>query len=823
MIWRFMTPRRESRASGVAFLAAAATLFTQILVHRMVSAKLLNNYAFLVISLTMLGFALSGVLLTRVQPWFTARRNEAMSLCAAAFAVTLLGAAALFYHADTASSLDEDRVLYLATVFRRLPLALPLAVPFVPCGLMLGALLSDRSLSTRRIYAFDLAGSAAGALLVIPAVGSFGVEPSLLAGAFVLAAGTWILLPPHGGLARGALVSALLLLVAAGAARDRVFDMRYPKGSFLALAKAGEDGMALEYVAWDPVARIEMTRIPPPDPATNPYPSLIGPNREFHSRFERVLTQNNFAFTYAVRYDGRQETLRGIEETLYAAAYQAAAPHPRVAIIGVGGGFDVLTALRFEAARITAVEVNAATVALFEGAYADYFRAWVRDPRVQIIHDEGRHHLASSPERFDVLQLSGVDSYSGTPGAAHVFSESYLYTTEAMDLYLSRLAEGGILNMMRLEHHPPREMLRALATAVEALRRAGSPHPWRHIVVVTATNGAFTALLVKKTPFTGTEEEALARWAARSPYFRISASPTSPASTGSVYKHFLSLDDPAKERAFAAAYPFDIAPVTDDRPFFFRHSRWGHLLTDDPAFRRTPPVTELSLLALLVVVGSAAVLCVYLPLRWLLSRRVTVAGKGRYGVFFGCIALGYLAVEIALLQKFGLFLGHPNHALSVVLAALLLSTGLGALSSRSIVAALGGLRFVTYAIALVILLEYFLVYPRLAGWLTLPFPVRTLLTVVWVAPFGLLLGTFVPSALDQVKSAGAEFAPWAWGVNGVFSVLAPILAIAVSMTWGMNALLLGAIPVYLLAAMVLPAPAKEDAALVSEAAPAATA
>jgi spermidine synthase len=157
-----------------------------------------------------------------------------------------------------------------------------------------------------------------------------------------------------------------------------------------------------------------------------------------------VVTQNNNAFTYAPEYDGDPAALRGLEETVYAAAYPASSvPKPRVLVVGVGGGMDVLTALRFDAASVTGVEVNGATLEILRRTYRGHFRGWVDDPRVRLVHEEGRHLLASQPDLYDVIQLSGVDSVSGTPGAAHVFSESYLYTAEALDLYLSRLAPGA--------------------------------------------------------------------------------------------------------------------------------------------------------------------------------------------------------------------------------------------------------------------------------------------------------------------------------------------------------------------------------------------
>src|SRR4029079_8826348 len=146
-----------------------------------------------------------------------------------------------------------------------------------------------------------------------------------------------------------------------------------------------------------------------------------------------------------------------------------------------------------------------------------------------------------------------------------------------------------------------------------------------------------------------------------------------------------------------------------------------------------------------------------------------------------------------------LFLGHPNYALSVVLAVLLLATGLGSLTAGAIVRTLGGqLRFVSYALAAVVLVEHLALLPRLPGLLALPFAARVVVAVLLIGPIGVCLGVFVPTALDRLKPEAPGFAPWAWGINGMFSVLAPLLSVAVSMTWGISALLLSAVPMYLL-------------------------
>ena len=801
----------EGRAGALAFLAAAATLFLQVLAHRIVSAKLLNNYAFVVISLTMLGFAVAGVALSFLRERALARLGDTAIVCASGFAVSALLATAALNGSETAAPYGLPAAAFALAFLRWLPFALLFALPFAFAGFLLGALLAAPDLPTRRIYFLDLLGSAAGAFVVLPVLSALGVESALLLVGGALLMLTTALVRPVSTPARVALALGAATVLGGAVFRDRVFAIHYPDGSILAQTRDPRTGVVLEHVAWDPLARIEVSRIPPPDSNDRLFLPLLGTNHEFLSRFSRMLTQNNYAYTFAVRYDGNPASLVGIEETLYAAAYPPlSVKKPRVVAIGVGGGFDILTALHFGASEITGVEVNGAILGVLRTTYRDYFRPWVEDPRVLLVHDEGRHFLSTTDRRYDVIQLSGVDSYSGTPAAAHVFSENYLYTAEAFDLYLSRLTENGILHVMRLEYRTPREMLRALVTVVAALRRSGIQEPERHVVTLTAVAGNLTSLLVKRTPFTADELGRLTAWAEARKGFAISAAPGRNDPPANPYQQFLVQRDPGRERAFAALYPFDVSPTDDDRPFFFRASRWSHLFSADPLLRGQTPVMEVSLILLFVVVGLAAAVVVVLPLRALPAPAGEKRRLWRYGLYFALTGLGYLAVEVALLQKFGLFLGHPSYALSVVLAFLLLFTGLGSLVSKALVRRLGGVRFVAYALAFVVLIEHLLLLPLLGRLASLPFLARSALVALLVAPIALLLGVFLPTALERLKDEAPTFVPWAWGLNGVFSVLAPILAVSVTMTFGISALLLCALPVYMLAGVCLPEPLALD-------------
>jgi spermidine synthase len=798
----------STAACALAFVTAATTLFCQVLVHRMVSAKLVNNYAFLVISLTMLGFALSGVILTAYRTRVLARFQDSVLVFSTLFAVAIILASWFFYRAHEAAEYSAlGRPAAVVSLLRTFPLALPYTLPFLFLGLILGTLLTAPGLPTRRIYCFDLVGSSLGAILVIPVISSIGVERGVLSSCLALPIASWALFPPRSPLVRWCALGVLLITLGCLLDTDRIFVMRYPVGSMLSDDSGGKGPaeFQVEHVEWDPVARIEVSRTLPPYPNDHAYPCLTGGDPHFLSLFQKAITQNNFAFTYAVNYSGNRDDLKGIEETIYAAAYPAiSVPHPRVLVIGVGGGFDVLNALYFGASHVTGVEVNAATIHILTKAFKDYFKGWVQDPRVTLVNAEGRNYLARSQEVYDVIQLSGVDSYSGTPAAAHVFSENYLYTAEAFDLYLSKLSQDGILNVMRLEYHPPRDMLRALATAVESLRRVGVKRPKDHIAVLSSTLQNFTAILVKRTPFTESETSRLKTWVDSRAYFGLSAGEGAPGAD-TVYQFFLNLQDPARERAFLDNYPFDVHPSRDDWPFFFRTSYWWHLFPSDPKIWGSVPILEYSIIILLGLVSLGVLCCVYVPLWFMGSPRLFEGSRFRYAVYCATIAIGYLAVEVALLQKFGLLLGHPNYALSVVLSSLLFASGAGSLLSANLLRLFRNIRFLTYALAFLIMAEWAFAFPLLPNLgVRLGFAARAAVVWILVSPIGVLLGVFFPTLLETLKSSTPSFVPWAWGINGIFSVLAPIASVGFSTTWGINALLIGSIPFYLLAALSLP-------------------
>ncbi len=293
-------------------------------------------------------------------------------------------------------------------------------------------------------------------------------------------------------------------------------------------------------------------------------------------------------------------------------------------------------------------------------------------------------------------------------------------------------------------------------------------------------------------------------WAATNRFLKVTAAPQWNPPEKNFYQQFLALNDPGAAQAYLEICPFNVVPATDDKPFFFRFSFWSHLWPRSPLIRGTVPALEISLIILGLLIATVALICIWLPLRLMGGTPASPTVRWRFGLVFACTAVGYMAIEIALLQKFGLFLGHPNYALSVVLAVLLLATGIGSLFSSVIVRALSSVKMVSGVLVFCLLLEHLLVLPHLTSWVVLPFAIRVGVVSLLILPLGTLMGTLVPTALESLKSSGlSRYVPWVWGINGIFSVLAPVSSVALSVTSGISVLLLSAIPVYLVAGFAL--------------------
>jgi hypothetical protein len=476
-------------------------------------------------------------------------------------------------------------------------------------------------------------------------------------------------------------------------------------------------------------------------------------------------------------------------------------------VIGPGGGRDVLSALAFGARRVTGVEINPIIVHdVMLGRFREYSGGLYTRPDVSIYVEDGRSFVRRSPQRFDVIQASLVDTWAATAAGAYTLTENSLYTVEAFGEYLDHLTPGGLPTVTRWAV----DGLRLVSLAQEACDRRGLDAT-QHIAVVQ--HGNAINFILKRSPFAPDEVQRLAR-AADELGFTLLYAPGLPApaikdpeqmtNMGTSLADYRALILAPDRKRFLETYRFDVTATTDDRPFFFHNTRG---LSDqlDAAFGRKMLFgSGLSALLSLFIISAALVL-IFIVAPLLMAGEQPRRGWGGWLAYFAALGAGFMLLEVAVLQRFVLLLGHPVYSLTVTLFSLLLGTGLGSLASRRVPASAvkrvtvyalvaAGLVGAAAAAGLEQLVDLAIAWP-LAG--------RIALAAALLVPAGVLLGVGLPGGMRLVDRARPEIVAWGWGMNGAFSVIGATTAIFVAMNWGFSlTLLIGALT-YLAAAGVL--------------------
>ncbi|MBF5040979.1 MULTISPECIES: spermidine synthase [Myxococcaceae] len=792
--------RAGSRHAGI-FLLSCATLLLELGLTRVLSVSLWYHFGFLVISTALLGFGAAGVLLA-LWPWLRERAPlaPALALLSLGFgAVTV----ASFWGLQRVP-FDPFALLVDGRQWAFMPLYyVTIAAPFFCAGLAVALLLTRGGADVNRLYAFDLAGAALGCAAiawVIPRVGGSGTVVVAAGVGFAAAAAF-----ASGG--RGPRTGALAL---AGLTLALVAGVFAPRAeALLPVAVTPNKGwpprVPILATGWNTFSRVDLVEAPA-DPKTGAPSSRI------------------FIIDSGTASTGIDDLRPDVQRAL-----QAHPPEPdpaaadlaflgkrgaRVLVIGSGAGNEVVQGLRAGASSITAVEINPLITAMQTGPRADFWGGLFDQPQVHLVTDEGRSFVRRSTEHYDAILSHHTISNAAVASGALSLAENYVLTLEAFEDYLDHLAPDGTLFFTR----PEAQLGRLLATARELFERRGLGSPAQHLVLWRIVGDArlppgapaFVAgFLLKRSPFTPEELKAIeARATLAAPDGTRGELLYAPdhVQPGSLYQRLLEAPD---VRAVYAAEPAQLAPATDDRPFFNQRSRWSSLgpstLKDlfaqkrgDRLARRlaleNKPVAELTLAALLVQACVVAAVLILLPLvRWQRAG-LRVAGRGALLVYFAGLGLGFIMVEIALLQRFTLFLGQPVYTLAVVLASLLAFTGVGsALAERALVRS-GGDPLRTLRTAIPVLLALLLLTAlatplvfRAALGLDLPW--RVVLSALMVAPLGIALGVPFPTGLREVAARAPELIPWAWGVNGFFTVIGSVAALMLGMGLGFRVVL----------------------------------
>jgi len=768
------------------FAISFAVLLLELLLTRVFSVVMFHHFSFLAVSLAMTGLGLGG-LIVNLRPRLFRRDNidRSVPLLALGFGVSALVAIGVAFH--TAVRLEDT-----AQNWQRVSLVLAASVvPFSFAGLMLAHILAFAGERIPRLYFFDLLGAALACFVMVPLTGWMGAPSALLATAGIgVASGA--VLARRGGMPLVCAVFALVLVVGAGVnVSSRFIDLRFAKG--------GAASPTL-VTRWNSFSRVEV-RGTAADLERTRAPVSWGFSSRLAVRAKELhLLYDADAMTQIVGFDGDPKNVGYLLWDVTSAAHQLKL-HPSVLVIGSGGGRDVLAALAAGSKTVTGVEINDITVGLLQNEFRDYTHGLYSGyPGVTIRNEDGRSFVRRTGDRYDLIQASLVDTWAASSAGAYSLTENSLYTVEAFGDYLDKLTDDGVVSFSRWYATPPTEVARTIALAREALRRRGVTDPRAHIAVVrtdTRRTGrpSLATILVKRSPFTAAEITSLARWS-RDMLFDLTVLPPVTELSGSEPGFdplFASDEDYA---AYAASLSYDISPSTDDCPFFFdRVPLVGWLAyragLPAPTWAASElPLGSRTLLIAIAVTSINAVLLITAPLllRGRRNRHDRIErGHLRWILYFACLGIGYIAVEIVLIQRFHLFLGKPSHALSVVLFSMLSSSAFGALAAQRLGDSLAALAKML-AVAIVAIAGLALAAGPVLAWAGgASEPVRILVAIAMVAPVGFVMGMPFPTGLRRVARLSPALVSWAWAVNGATSVLGSVLAVIVSMTAGFTA------------------------------------
>ncbi len=797
-------------------LTSASVLAYEILLMRLLSIAQWHHYAYMAISMALLGFGAAGSLLFLFFKRIRKNLEE--------WLVGLSGAAAISFSLAFSLSqkmgLDPLQLAWQPAQWLKMFLNyLIMSAPFILAGGIIGIILTGAGQQAHRMYGIDLLGAGCGALAIVPIL-YLGLPWNILSflGYIMILGATWCC-----RFMRNRKAGASMLLISAGIIA--IVYILFPPVPKIHETKALP--MTLSF----PDARIEAIKTGPLSVIHVVGSSLIrhvpgmslnfGLNAKDQSvglPEQKAIFVDGDALSPIAKFTGDLDELEYLDFTSIALPYHVR--HPReVLVVGAGGGSDVLLGLLHHTPKIVALEANKQVADLLLRQFAYFSGHLYSRPDVRLEVREARQFLHSTDKRFDLIQISLLDSFVTSAGGLHSAAESYLYTKEAIELYLSRLTDSGILAITRWLKLPPRDSLRMIATALSALKQMHlSDHPENHLLFIRSWKTS--TILVSKSPFTPDEilratrfcndrsfdfgyyagmkvEQANRYDIQKSPDYFIGAS----ALCGPEAKSFLN------------NYVFDVSTTTDDRPYFSHFFRWDKAVFLFQQLRREwLPIIELGYVFILATLVQAALASavlillplVFLPLIYKGSNRVDSRPKPKEVlgtlVYFWCIGIAFMFLEMALISKYTLLLSHPVYSAAVVLSTVLVFAGCGSLSVRRFQAMGHWFLWIPVAIVSLWVLFHVAAGDRLFNLaLSWPFVRRLALAFLLLSILSFFLGWPFPSGLRVMAKNFPGLVPWAWGINGCASVIGAVLGKSLAVSMGFKLLMLSACVLYILA------------------------
>ncbi|WP_208027340.1 hypothetical protein [Rhabdothermincola sediminis] len=767
-------------------LMCFASLLLEVSYTRIVSFKLYYYYTFLVIGLSLLGLGTGGVIVAISRRLRRTPTDTVMTggLLVAGLSVLVGFVVVARTPIDSLIIWDYGTRASVGNLALLIVICLALFASFVAIGVMISTLFGRRASDVGRLYFADLLGAGLACASVVFLLLWIGPVTTILLAGLILSL-TGLRLAWRRGLA----------LRMAGMTLSGVFALGVLAPSLVPKVRA-DSTKAHHYESdlfsrWGAIFRVDAYEVSPD---------------------ARLLLHDGMLGSAVHRWDGDPSTLGRFDRDPRRFPFATSGTtRDNVMIIGAAGGNEVLASLHFGAEQIDAIELNPVTYSLVTDEFADYSGHLAENPKVNYVNGDGRSFLKRSSGDYDLIWYPAPDSYAATNAAssgAFVLSESYLYTTETIEESLAHLTPDGVVAAQFGEINfeaKPNRTTRYVSTARRALENSGVDDPGRHLLVITSPTegpGALSTILVKREPFSDQEVADILASMDAVPGAVLRYAPGHPVEGETAT--IVATASPAELEAWYASYPYDMRPITDNGPFFWHFTPFSTVLKHfgDPI---NPYDTEdsvgervlLLLLAIAVVLGAVFLLLPFVTVRRIWS---TLPRKATSAVYFLALGMGFMFFEVSLIQRLVLFLGFPTYSLTVTLASILLSTGVGALLSER-VAGRAQRMIVPLLVALGVLTAFYLVglpaiTDALLGW---PLVGRVLVALALLAPLGLCLGMFMPLGLRAVAGMTdhpREYVAWGWAVNGFASVAGAVLTTILGMMFGFDLVLVLAFVVY---------------------------
>lgn len=751
------------------FTVTFTTMLAEVLLTRVFSVVYFGQFAFLIISLALFGYGLSGVFLALRR--LSERQDQAGLL--SRYLLLFVVSFPLAYKATLLFTIDFLRLfdpfhnfLFLILNF------LILLLPFFFGGVVLALIFSAYSEQIGRLYFIDLVGASLGSLAIIPLIPVLGPNRILVL-LFSLLALAWFLIASGRRMLRIAVFGILIAsFTAAFIYEEKVFPIIPKLVESKRHYNAQFENNRIEYSKWSTIDKIDVA----------PWLNI-----------RKVIWINGGTMqSFIMKFDGNLDNLKKIEWDPASLPFQIARKGSAV-VIGSAGGYEVLCALSHKFKHVVAIEMDPVICELLKKEYADYTGRIFHLPNVNLIADEGRSALKRMKLKFDVIQMVNSHNADSLLSGALSISETYIYTVESFKDYWDKLQPDGLVYIVHWNGE------RLFATALQALKEMGVERPQEKFFIAQHAGG-FNYFFLKKGAFTAKDYEIL-KASARvaedivySPDMKLD----------NLYYELLADLDGTVRRSSV-----NIAPVYDNSPYFNQPNRIGQFRFDNILIRGMGEEVVssaivysnsiyLSILALSLIFSF---LFIYLPLR----RKRSQAKRSPLTLYFFFIGLAFIMVEIIFIKIFQLFLGSPAISISIIIFSLLVSSGLGSLLTARVFRPFGKRMIPAFAVFLAALISLygFVLFAVLNKLIFLTFPWRILVSFLLISLAGFFMGAFFPEGIRRLGAQDKTMIGWAWGSNSFATVVGSIMAVIVSINWNFTVVLVLAALSYLAAAFFI--------------------